>query len=110
MPSPEEILSLLCSAGLYDMAVSLTLTFNLSRETVLASVAVRCVSLAATAVSVTSVSGSASVPSAMLKSSGRRARDRDGDFADFSAFADFFLSASNLPHSADFRSFELSTL
>ena len=36
---------------------------------------------------------------------------RDVDFADFSAFADFFfLSASNLCISADFRSFELSAL
>ncbi|RUS77937.1 hypothetical protein EGW08_014311 [Elysia chlorotica] len=49
MPSPEEILSLLCTAGLYDMAVSVTLTFSLQRETVLASIALRCISLATTA-------------------------------------------------------------
>lgn len=49
MPSPEEILSLLCSAGLYDMAVTVTLTFALSRETVLASMGLRCISLATTA-------------------------------------------------------------
>ena len=30
---------------------------------------------------------------------------RDGDFADFSAFADFFYSASNLPHFCGFLQF-----
>ena len=30
---------------------------------------------------------------------------RDGDFADFSAFADFFFSASNLPHFCGFLQF-----
>ncbi|KAK3778515.1 hypothetical protein RRG08_024923 [Elysia crispata] len=62
MPSPEEILSQLCVTGLYDMAVSVTLTFSLSRETVLASIALRCVSL-------TTISGSSSSMSA-FKTSG----------------------------------------
>ena len=30
---------------------------------------------------------------------------RDGDFADFSAFADFIFSASNLPHFCGFLQF-----
>ena len=30
---------------------------------------------------------------------------RDGDFADFSAFADFFFSASNLPYFCGFPQF-----
>ena len=33
------------------------------------------------------------------------AYNRDGDFADFSAFADFFFSASNLPHFCGFLQF-----
>ena len=35
---------------------------------------------------------------------------RDGDFADFSAFADFFSVLPIFRISADFRSFELSVL
>lgn len=45
MSSKEEILSLLCSAGLYDLAVSVTRTFSMSPETVLSSLSLRCVTL-----------------------------------------------------------------
>ncbi|XP_035829742.1 nuclear pore complex protein Nup160 [Aplysia californica] len=43
MPSPEEILTLLCAAGLYDLAISLIHAFSLSPEPLLSSLALRCV-------------------------------------------------------------------
>ncbi|BFZ03943.1 hypothetical protein BsWGS_06979 [Bradybaena similaris] len=56
-PLPEELLSLLCSAGLYDLAVSVTQTFSLSPEPVLSSLTLRCVTLAVSASSYTKTSG-----------------------------------------------------
>ena len=35
----------------------------------------------------------------------RNVSNRDGDFADFSAYADFFFSAFNLPHFCGFLQF-----
>uniref|UniRef100_A0A0B7AIF3 Uncharacterized protein n=1 Tax=Arion vulgaris TaxID=1028688 RepID=A0A0B7AIF3_9EUPU len=57
MPSPEEILSLLSSAGLYDLAVSVTRAFSLSPEQVLSSLTLRCVTLAVSTSSCTKSSG-----------------------------------------------------
>ncbi|XP_059177377.1 nuclear pore complex protein Nup160-like [Physella acuta] len=46
MPSKEEMVSLLCAAGLYDLAVSVTRAFSLSPEPILSSLSLRCVTLA----------------------------------------------------------------
>ncbi|KAH9499948.1 hypothetical protein Btru_075996 [Bulinus truncatus] len=51
MPSKEEIISLLCSAGLYDLAVSVTRAFSLSPEPILSSLSLQCVSLAVSSTS-----------------------------------------------------------
>ncbi|KAK6972555.1 nuclear pore complex protein Nup160 [Biomphalaria glabrata] len=51
MPSKEEMVSLLCSAGLYDLAVSVTRAFALSPEPILSSLSLQCVSLSMTSAS-----------------------------------------------------------